>query len=68
MPVTRERFITSTETFIRSLLRAVSAQRPIEKGAHVKLIRVRHLQHAGTCEVQREMHEVANSGQRTANF
>ena len=28
----------------------------------------RHLQHVGTCEVQREMHQVANSGQRTANL
>ena len=28
----------------------------------------RHLQHAGTCEVQREMHQVANSGQRTTNL
>ena len=28
----------------------------------------RHLQHAGTCEVQREMHQAANSAQRTANL
>ena len=30
--------------------------------------RVRHLQHARTCEVQREMHQVTNSGQCTANL
>ena len=32
------------------------------------LVASRHLQHAGTCEVQREIHQVANSGQRTANL
>ena len=28
----------------------------------------RHLQHVGTCEVQREMHQAANIDQRTANL
>ena len=28
----------------------------------------RHLQHEGTCEVQREIHQAANSGQCTANL
>ena len=28
----------------------------------------KHLQHAETCEVQREMYQAANSGQRNANI
>ena len=31
-------------------------------------VKSRYLQHAGTCEVQREIHQAANISQRTANL
>ena len=72
----------SKRSSYQSVINSVSCIKPFDNFdfvyrvlfSHVFLLQVveqgppRHLQHAGICEVQREMHQVANSGQRTANL